>query len=180
MKSLKNFERHCLKLHEEFEKNCANAKSLDERFEIFNLHVEKFKKLALKIKPHINSLNISEYNKRIDFFINVCSNEMHLHLRLGTACYENCTSKAECLAVFRKRLYKMSRDMRIPDFFSLLMVTSSKEYNFKMVSLRHALNSERVTEVDGIIVPYYSIFFDSNITNIIENCLRIRLQDVIK
>ena len=179
MKSLRRFEHKCVRLNNEFEQSFPYTKSFDKKFEIFNNYVENFKELALKAKRHVNFSNQEIYEREIIFFTNVCQNEMKTFLTIGTAFYKDCTSKEDCLARFRKRLRKIAQRMRVSDFFSIIMITPSNTCKYKIVSLQHALNSDRLVKDTEDFIPYYSTVFDANISRIIEYCIKVRLHDVL-
>ena len=179
MSSLKKFERKCTKLKEIFLESFSSTQSFNKRFQIFNRYVEDFKKIALKTKPHINSLDLNEYNKTVYFFINVCVNEMTLYLTMGTSFYNHCSSPAESLSHFKKRLFKISHDIKVSGFLNFVLYLPSKQGKLRTVSLLHVLNSDKVETINNVFVPYYSIVFDSNLSSILENCVRIRISNVL-
>ena len=180
MSSLKKFEHQCAKLNENFFEDFSSTQSFNKRFQIFNRYVEDFKKIALKTKPHITSLNRYEYNKTVYFFINVCVNELTLYLTMGTSFYKSCSSPAESLSQFKKRLFNISHKIKVSGFLNFVLYLPAKQgMLFKTVSLLHALNSNKVETINNFFVPYYSTVFDSNLSRILENCVRIRISNVL-
>jgi hypothetical protein len=179
MRNIKKFERKSLKLHQDFQYSFSHARSFNRHFEIFNSYVKDFTQLALQVKPKIKPIHRLEYTRRVEFFINDCQNELKIYLTFGTDCYQKCKSAQESIKLFRKRIGNLATKMKVPDFYGTRLVVPSNTAKIKTVTIRHAFNSDRVQEIDGVLVPYYSIIFDSNLSDVLEYWINIRISNIL-